>query len=86
VFGSIAVMGKPIISLNTWHISYFVNLSSEENWRILGSVDRSGVLRYFSAMSKQILAVLKLEAIEALLQALLQAQFGKELPPSPTGC
>lgn len=44
-----------MISANSSQISYLVYLSSEEKWRILGSLDLSSVERYLAAMSENLL-------------------------------
>lgn len=51
VFATNPSRGNPIISAKTSQISYFVYLSSEENCKICGKVDLSGLSMYLVAIS-----------------------------------
>lgn len=51
MFGFIFAGDRPMISANSWHISYLVNLSSDENWSVIGRLALSEVLIYLAAIS-----------------------------------
>jgi hypothetical protein len=67
---------RPIISANTWHISYLVNLSSEENWRILGRDALSEVSMYLAAISARQSGGVKVHVVTRSECELANSGFG----------
>lgn len=53
VLGSMLAMDKPMMSPKCWQISYFVILSSLENWSVRGRDLRSPESRYLIATSRE---------------------------------